>query len=121
MVAINLRLTEDQHRLLVTHKVLLEADSWDEYVSKILQFPMQQLVYGEDPFPIKGWTKMVTVRLKADTHERANELRNRLNRTWRHMILEPSSRDGVHGTIQHFRDQSALVDSTEDVFSGQEP
>ena len=41
MVAINLRLTEEQYRLLVTHKVLLEADTWDEYVNKILQFPMQ--------------------------------------------------------------------------------
>ena len=121
MVAINLRLTEDQYRLLVTHKVLLEADTWDEYVNKILQFPMQQLNYGEDPYTMVGWTKMVTVRLSKETYERANELRNRLNRTWRHMILEPSNRDSVHESIQYFRDQSTLVDSTEDVFSGQEP
>jgi len=111
MVAINLRLTEDQYRLLVTHKVLLEADTWDEYVNKILQFPMQQLVYGEDPYTMIGWTKLVTIRLSKETHKRANEIRGRLNRTWRHMILEPSSRDHVYETISYFRNESMLLDS----------
>jgi len=105
----------------VTHKALLEAETWDDYVQKVLQYPMQRLNYGEDPFTIEGSTKMVTVRLKADTYERANEVRGRLNRTWRHMILEPSDRDKVRETIQWFESQSSIMPRTEVAHFGQEP
>ena len=117
MTTILLEITDHQYWRMVIHKALLHCENWDEYLLKILNYPMKKLEYGEDPYPKPktGRIRKLTIRLCSDIEVAAKDTKNRLNRTWRQLILEPSDKDGVDIFFQDWLHNSRFDGS--DVFN----
>lgn len=113
MPSFTLLMTEHDYMKLIIHKALVEAANWDQYIQyACMPFPMRSRDYSDGfPFsepPRMNNLKQVSIRMSDEVHAKANEIRRKLNFTWREFVMYPSQNDGIDSLIQQWTLSSRL-------------